>query len=240
MKTFSHYLIEQAATDISHWKETQHSQMGSNPGGIHHDSEGNKHYVKFPSDPNQARTEVATNKIFHHMGIKVPPATLINKGGRIGVSTPWQELHDIHPSEFKNTSKEDAGEVGKMYHASVLTKNWDVVGLNPYNIMRDKNRKLVSIDHGAGFEHRARGKIKGYDSGVGEIQSLRNPQEPSGQVFNHVFKQHPTVEKESLETVRNINPEHIHKILKDTGHDNHRELADTFEKRRQGLLKHYG
>ena len=241
MKTFSRYLTESAAEDISHWKSIPNSQLGSNPGGIHHDSEGNKHYIKFYHNHEQAKAEFVTNRIYDHMGINVPKATLVKHGNKIGISTPWNsELKQVHPHELNNVSHNTAHEIAKLHHAAVLTKNWDIVGNNPYNIQKDSKGNLHSIDQGGALNFRAMGGHKDYGSDIGEVHSLRNSGGPSGQVFSSVFKAHPTVEKEALESsVKHIDPNHIHQIFKDSGIQNHQEMANTFENRRKALIAHY-
>jgi hypothetical protein len=241
MKSFSHYLIESVSNDISHWKSEPYSQLGSNPGGIHYDENNNKHYVKFYRNPEQARAEYATNRIYDHMGINVPKASLVKKGSTVGISTPWNsELDQVHPHELRNTSPETAHHIAKMYHAAVLTKNWDIIGNHPYNIQKDHQGNIHNIDQGGSLHFRAMGGHKDYDAGVGEIHSLRDPGNSSGQVFNKVFSQHPGAEKQSLESsVKTIDPNHIHGIFKEAGFANHKEMADIFEKRRQALINHY-
>ena len=62
--TFKHFINEEDLTPVSG------TQYGSNPGGVHVDNKGNKHYVKYYKDGEQAKTEALTGKIYNHMGIK--------------------------------------------------------------------------------------------------------------------------------------------------------------------------
>lgn len=132
------------------------TQKGSNPGGLHVDEHGEKHYVKHYENPDQAKVEALTGKIYHHMGIKTVKPEL---HGHSSIKTKWNEdVHQIPPHHFENLSKKQAHQIGKIYHGAILTKNWDVVGLEHDNIVHNKKTKdLHAIDHGGAFHFRARG-----------------------------------------------------------------------------------
>jgi hypothetical protein len=217
------------------------TQMGSNEGGIYtNTATGKKHYIKFYKNGDQAKTEALTGHIYNHLGINTvnPKHEVIN--GKHAVVSEWNpHIKTMRPKDFENTTPEQAHHIGRMYHAAVLTKNWDIVGLEHDNIMKHDNGNLHAIDHGGSFHFRARGGPKEYGSDIAEHSSLRNNNEASGHVFSSVFKQHPEAEKKGLDKVKAMDDSHIHKLFKNSGLSNWQELHQNFMKRKEKLLDTY-
>lgn len=217
-------------------------QLGSNPGGVYQDkTTGTKHYVKFYSNPEQGKAEVLASKIYKHMGIKTLEPEIKTVNGKEAVVTKWSDdLKTIPPSKYEKLPAENYQQLAKMYHAAVLTKNWDIVGLEHDNIMQHKTTgELHAVDHGGAFHFRAQGSPKEFGPDVKELKTLRNPDLPSGEVFNHTFKQHPDYEKESAYNVAAIDDEHVKKLFANSGLKNWKELHKNFNKRKTNLLKEY-
>lgn len=233
MFSFKHFLLESNLTPVPG------TQYGSNPGGVHTDSKGKKFYIKHYHNPEQAKSEVLAGKIYHHMGIHTLSPELHHDGS--SVKTAWNEhVSTQKPKAYENVSKEHAHQLGKMYHGAVLTKNWDIAGLEHDNIVHDKKTgHLHAIDHGGAFHFRAMGGHKDYSSDNTEKKSLRNGDNASGHVFNHAFKQHPDAEHKSLESVKNMDMNHVHHLFKHSGLKNWKDLHSTFVKRRDLHLKSY-
>lgn len=215
------------------------TQYGSNPGGIHVDSAGQKHYIKQYSNPDQAKVEALSGKLYGMMGVKTANPEYAGSGR---VTTPWNEnLKRMEPRDFERLNPTQQHQIGRMYHAATLTKNWDIVGLEHDNIMHNTaTGDLHAIDHGGAFHFRARGGPKDFGSDIGEHKTLRNNDGASGHVFSTVFKQNPNVERESLEGVRQLHPDRVHQAFRDSGLKNWQDLHQNFEARRQKLLGHYG
>jgi len=231
MKSFRMFLEE--------LKPVSGTQYGSNPGGVHQDSKtGDKFYVKHYANPDQAKTEALTGKIYNHMGIHTVNPEMHEKSG---IKTKWNsDVRQMKPKEFENLNHHQANQIGKMYHAATLTKNWDIVGLEHDNIVHnDKTGNLHAIDHGGSFHFRARGGGKEYGPDIAEKNSLRNNNEASGHVFSTVFKHHPEAEKHGLEAVKNIDDKHIHHLFSTSGLDNWKELHHNFNKRKEALIASY-
>lgn len=218
------------------------TQYGSNPGGVHIDNDGNKFYVKHYRDADQAKVEALTGKIYQHMGIHTVNPDFRHVNGNPSVVTPWNDhLTQMRPREFENVSPRQAHQLGTMYHAAVLTKNWDIVGLEHDNIVKHRGtHDFHAVDHGGSFHFRARGSAKDYGPDIAEHESLRNPDNPSGHVFNHVFKTYPEVEKQSLENVRNMDDDHVEHLFRTSGLHNWQELHSNFMQRKTALLQKYG
>lgn len=211
------------------------TQKGSNPGGLHVDQHGQKYYVKHYKNPEQAKVEALTGKIYHHMGIHTVKPEM---HGESGIKTKWNEHLENH--SLHDVSKKHAHQLGKMYHAAILTKNWDIVGLERDNVVHNKKTgNLHAIDHGGAMHFRAQGGHKDYDHDISEKHSLRDNQHPAGQVFNHAFNKHPEAEHHGLEAVKNIDDDHIHHLFKKSGLKNWEEHHKNFKARKDALLKSY-
>lgn len=228
---------------VEELKPEHGTQMGSNEGGIHHDTvTGKKHYVKYYKNGDQAKTEALAGKIYNHMGIKTlnPEHHVLN--GKHAISTEWNpHVKTMHPHEYDNLSHSQAHDIGKMYHAATLTKNWDIVGLEHDNIVKHQHTgELHAIDHGGAFHFRAMGGHKDYTPDVAEHHSLRHNNNASGHVFSSAFKQHPDVEHKSLSAVKNIDDNHVHGLFKNSGLHNWEDLHKNFVARKQNLLAKYG
>lgn len=231
MKSFRAFVSEELIKQPS-------SQLGSNPGGIHTDSEtGQKLYIKHYHNADQAKVEALTSKIYNHMGIK----TLNPEADGRKVSTEWNpHVKAKGPSFYNKPSEKHAKQLGKLYHAAILTKNWDAVGLEHDNIVHNKSTDdLHAIDHGGAFHFRAQGGHKDYTSDINEKQSLRDPKLPAGQVFNAAFKHHPHAEEHGLNAVKAMDPSKIRGFFRHSGLDNWKDLHKTFEERRKNLINSY-
>lgn len=232
MKSFLTFIEEEL-------KPVPGTQYGSNEGGIHINSEtGEKHYVKRYKNPDQAKVEALTGHIYEHMGIKTAKPELHDGHS---ISSKWNEnLEGMKPKQFENLNTKQANQIGKMYHGAILTKNWDIAGLEHDNIMHNKKTKdLHAIDHGGALNFRAQGSHKDFGPDIAEKKSLLNPDNASGHIFNHTFKHHPGAEQHGLEAVKNIDDKHIHHLFKNSGLSNWEELHKNFKARKQALLDSY-
>lgn len=234
----------ESALDISSWKSKPGSQLGSNAGGIHLDETGQKHYVKFPRDPEQARQEAASSKIHALLGVNTLGSKLVQRGGKLGVATKWNDdLETKSPRDFENLTADQAAHVARIHHAGVITKNWDTVGLEHDNIMFHKKTGVPhAVDQGGSLNYRAQGGHKDFGNDIGEVKSYRdnniNPQ--AAHVFKHAFSAHPGVEKNELVHAKKLTYDDAHSAFAEVGVKNAKELAKTVINRRDKLLQHYG
>lgn len=163
-------------------------KLGSNEGGLY-DFGGKQYYVKFYKNVEQAKSEVLAAQVINGLGVKTLQPQLGKIGGRTAVITPWQSVQHIawQNGAVQNLTKEQRVQLAQMYYAAVLTKNWDVLGLDYSNIgMLDGN--LVQLDTGGSFKFRAQGGAKEYGPDIAERDSLMNPTIPSGKVFSELKK----------------------------------------------------
>lgn len=227
------YLIEEL-------KKIGH-QMGSNSGGQFQDEQGNKFYKKHYRDGDQAKVEALTGKIYHHMGIETVHPEHSVENGKHTITTKWNDdIRPSKPSDYSKLSKKHADQIALLHHGAVLTKNWDIVGLDHDNVMRHKKTgDFSAIDHGGAFHYRAQGGHKDYGPDIAELKSLKEPGRASGHVFGEVDKQHPTAYHDTIHNVRNMDDDHIHGLFKNSGLSNWKELHKNFTERKNKLLAHY-
>jgi hypothetical protein len=217
------------------------TQLGTNEGGIHTDSTGKRYYVKHYSNSDQAKVEVLAGKIYHHMGIHTVQPEYREIDGKPSVVSRYDDdLKKMHPSHFEKLTPEQASQVGRMYHAAVLTKNWDIVGLEHGNIVQHaRTGNLHALDTGGSFHFRAQGKQKGYGPDIDEHQSLLSKNQQASHVFNHVFSHHPHAEREGLSAVKSLDDKAIENEFRSSGLRNWKELHQNFSARKKSLLAKY-
>lgn len=225
MKSFSHFILEVL-------EKVSGTQYGSNEGGVHVDSDtGKRFYIKTYRNPEQAKAEALTGKLYQAMGIKTLNPEL-HEGNKI--KTEWNDhLQSMRPNEFKNLKGSQADDLAKMFHGAILTKNWDIVGLSHDNIMKHSDGSLYSVDQGGSMHFRAQGGPKEYGPDIGERESLVNNNGASGDVFSHLHQNHPDAIKRSLSSLRNLDMDHVHHLFKTSGlnnwEDHHRNFVARFK-----------
>lgn len=217
-------------------------QLGSNEGGVYADDEtGKKFYVKHYRNADQAKVEDLTSKIYEHMGINTLRPTYSEMNGKPTIATEWNEkLRLKDPSEFNHLNDVEAHQLAKMYHAAILTKNWDIIGMEHDNVMQHENGDMYAVDHGGAFHFRAQGAPKEYGPDINEHASLRSNPGASGRVFSSLFQKHPQAEHRALEAVKGINDDYVETAFRNSGLDNWKELHHNFKQRKENLLRHYG
>lgn len=214
------------------------TQYGSNEGGLYTSPSGSKHYVKFYENPDQAKVEALTGKLYDHMGINTVNPELKSVNGREAITTPWNDkLGQMKPHEFDKLTPEQAHQLGKMFHAAVLSKNWDILGLEHDNVIKNKETgDLHAIDHGGAFHFRARGGPKHYGPDIDEHDSLMNNDQPSGKVFRSLDKQYPdAIHNAAREVLPKLDDEKVEHIFRNSGLTNWPDLYNNFNERKNKL-----
>lgn len=214
------------------------TQYGSNEGGVYKDSSNNRFYVKHYKNPDQAKVEALTGKIYNHMGVKTLNPDYKEINGKPSIVTPWNDkLKGMNPSEFESVDRDQANQLGRMHAAATLTKNWDIVGLEHDNIMQHEDGSMYAVDHGGAFHFRAQGGPKEYGPDVSERESLVNNDGASGHVFSHIFDNHPSSKTAGVEAVKNIDDEHVEGLFRNSGLSNWKELHQNFKQRKENFLQ---
>lgn len=234
----NHQAAVSHAEDISHYKALPNTRYGTNPAAVHEAPNGEKHYVKFYNNPEQAHAEVTASHLMEKMGAQTLKPRLVQHNGRIGVATKWRtDLKPIHPSELSNPSEGMKHELAKHYVAGVVTKNWDTVGMEYDNLMKTPDHKLVSVDQGGALHFRAQGGPKPYSKDIAETKTYhdKNLNHAAAHAFSSLGKEHI---KRAYNEMSSHTHEDVHNIFKNSGLPNHKEMADTFNARHALLGKH--
>jgi hypothetical protein len=238
---FKQFLTEKlhhdAAEDFSHHEKIS-QRLGSNPGGIFKNPKtGEKHYIKFYNNADQAKSEVAASHVYHHLGVDTLHPKLVKHGDKLGVATKWSdEVSRVSPNYHK-WSEKNKDQLAKHFVAGVATKNWDAIGLEHDNILKHKNGKLINGDLGGSFKFRAQGGHKDFGHDIAEHKSLRNPEYPAGQAFGHHVLSHEHIKK-AVHGVH-VDEDHIKKIFKESGLPDHEEHAHAVIARLHKMKEHY-
>lgn len=171
-------------------EDTGSGPLGSNPGSWHVDrSTGDRWYVKFYRDPDQARCEYVANRLYRELGIPVPELRLALKGDRLATAShELKRIRNVPPDVLMNHR-----DVQKGFAADAWLANWDVVGLNYDNIVVSADR-AYRMDQGGSLLFRARGAPKGSLFRAKEVPELNTLKDPSinpqaAAVFRNVPKE---------------------------------------------------
>jgi hypothetical protein len=218
--------------------EKSSQRLGSNEGGIFTNKKtGDRAYIKFPANPEQAKVEVATDKLYQKMGIHTLGAELHKTGDRLGVRTKWRDdVKTMGNPLHQNFSEDHSHQLATMLHAGAVTANRDVVGLEFDNILHD-GKHYISADQGGSMHFRAMGGDKPFDHEVGEVESFKNPRYTTGMLHHAITKTYPNVMRDTAASLKKLSDTHIDSVFKEVGLD--QKHADTVKARRDVLLKHY-
>lgn len=235
------------------WTYHEHSQLGSNPGGLFESQKGEKVYFKTYTNHKQIAAEYAAAKIHELMGVKTLPISICRitnaafieehdgvHPGNLGIVSEWNPNLQVLSHRFYEINEEDANHLGKSYLAAILCENWDIIGLAVDNQLRDTaTNELISVDHGGSFHFRAMGGSKDFAHGdVATKQSLRQ-RGAAAEVFNFVFEKFPTAETSGLQHLMKLKHTDVQKIFEDAGYQNAAEMANIVMSRAAILLEHY-
>lgn len=227
------------AEDISDYKAVPGTQYGTNPGGVHTAPNGEKHYVKFYHNPEQAHAEVATARVYEKMGAGTLNPRLVTHNGKIGVASKWRDdLQDIPHHDYHNPSEGMKHELAKHFVAGAVTKNWDTVGLEFDNLKKTPEGKVVSVDQGGSLHFRAQGGPKNFTPDADEYHSYRDAglNHASAHAFKTVTNDH--LHKAFHEMKASHTDEDIHHIFKNSGLPNASHFSETLISRREALGHH--
>ncbi len=219
-------------------------QKGSNLGGVYKDSDDkSEYYIKHPVNPNQAKTEVLSAKLHGLMGINTLNPKLVNvNGDKPSVSSKFNHnLEPITSKHLPHLTDDHHIQLGKIYAAGVLTKNWDALGSGidsgEGNVSLDKKHgHLVSTDQGGSFNFRAQGGHKEYGTDIGEKDSLRDPSMSEGAKFINAAMSNPHVVKHVHNTLKNLDLDAVHHTFRTSGLDNWEDLHKNFLERHKKML----
>ena len=154
---------------IETW-ERESGPLGSNPGGLHTDAEGNKYYVKAYSGVNghdRTKNEKLTSELYKLAGVPVADIGLTQWKGHTAIASR------IEPREYPHIK-----DLQEHFPAAAWLSNYDVAGTHHNNIIVDYNNHAHRIDNGGGLRYRAKRDLKehhGYFMGCKTPNSTNRP-----------------------------------------------------------------
>ncbi len=219
------------------WDLTKVSgQLGSNEGGWYEKPNGERFYVKFYENPSQGQAEFVANAVYAKLGIKAVRSEIIQLDGREAIASP--AVPEATPASGEAPGGSE--DVQKGFVADAFLANWDVVGLVYDNIVQGEDG-FYRIDNGGSLIFRAQGGDKAYSpDSIPELQSMRVPGRPTGEVFAGITEDE--IGKQARELVSKLSPEDIRAIVDESGlegEDRDRILTGLLG-RREYLAKTYG
>lgn len=226
-------------TNPDSWKQVG-SRLGSNEGGTFEAPGGKRWYVKFYGDPDQARGEVVAARVYRELGVETLEPQLVTMRGRTGVATAWREGLQRLTAEQLLEHRED---LAKIYQASVVTKNWDVVGLDLDNIVLSPSGRLAVVDTGGAFRFRAQGLAKTFGPDIDEVRTLRDAavNREGGRVFGELFRRDVWLEAQGAQPVLGLKKSGVEAMFREAGfgEGDVKELTGSLWARRQALIDRY-
>lgn len=188
------------------------NQLGSNEGGWYENpSTGERMYIKFYENPDQAKVEFVANAVYAKLGIKAVHSELLQIDGRDAISSA--EIPD--PQASSRSELHDSDEVKAGFVADAYLANWDVVGLCYDNIVSGEDG-MYRVDNGGAIIFRAQGGAKEFPpDDIPELKSMLNPNFPAGKVFDGITESDMAAQAKIL--VERLSEADIKQIIEDSG-----------------------
>ena len=214
------------------------SQLGSNEGGWYEKKDtGEKYYIKFYDNPDQARVEFIANSIYKRLGINAVKSELLEIGNKLAVvSKEVLGAEGVSKKVLQHSSDVRNGFVADAYLA-----NWDVVGLSYDNIVRGIDGNMYRVDNGGSLIFRAQGATKDFlPNNIPELDNMLNEYFTSGQVFCGLTEDE--LKHQAQKLIEDLNEKDIKIILDESGLSG--EIAENIYRsllgRRQYLIERFG
>lgn len=173
--------------------------LGSNPGGVYEDAQGQRYYVKTLESAAQARNERLAAALYRLAG--APTLHYVPTVAPTEVATTWQAL------DKRRAAHLDVAERRQAQHwlgVHAWTANWDAAGFDGDN-QGVAGDTVLTLDVGGALEFRAQGDRKGpaFGTEVGELDALRtDPDNPHAvRLFGDIG---PAALREAIEVVTRL------------------------------------
>jgi len=240
-------LVDEASVPLGQrLKSIPGTQGGSNAGGQYVDLvSGEKYYVKFYKNAEQAYSEVAANNLLRELGIGAPESLtldLVGPSGGVqkGLATKWVDWASPVNLENRSFLLENAEQIAKQHIGAALVENWDVVGLEYDNLVMTPGGKIMVIDSGGSFAFRAQGGAKKFGPSPDAFRSLLDPQmnHAASTVFGPVFDSYTSKNTGALvKMLRGLDDAAISRVVKSSGLSGAEGIARNVMARRDALIR---
>ena len=217
--------------DISTMQRVR-GQIGSNPGGIYLNTDGQKFYVKTLESPMHARNEWLAAKLYQLAG--APTLTYVPCADPCQIATKWINLDKKFITHFSVSERKQAQQ---WFAVHAWTANWDAAGFDGDN-QGVADGTVLTLDVGGALCYKALGDPKGlaFGTDVTELTILRtdknNPY--ALQLFSCIDSE---TLRQSIQIVTNIPDKNIHDTIIENGGS--QKLADKMIARKNYMIQHY-
>ncbi|HEY6022013.1 MAG TPA: hypothetical protein VIY48_19750, partial [Candidatus Paceibacterota bacterium] len=229
------------------WQPEYNSQLGSNPGAVYHDPEGQKWYIKTPQTLDHAKNEKLAAELYKLAGVPVANVHLTGIGGKAAVASPMIEgttLNKHLPWDYEKIENLQSG-----FPADAWLANYDSVGTGKDNIIVS-NGKAYRIDMGGALRYRAQGKPKtDFGPKVNEFESMTIPGHgglsnyDAADVFGGMSAEAQAAAKQTAQRIANVSDQQISNLVLKYGPGAPEERIKLFKNlvsRRDQVAEHYG
>lgn len=159
---------------------------GSTGAKLFQDAAGKRWVVKGGASQSHAESEGKANQLYRKLGVRAPRSKMIS-GKLVTEFVTGTQLSQL-TGEKRSVA---FAKLRESFVVDALLGNWDVTGAALDNIVVDDKGQPWRIDNGGALEYRAQGGLKGakWNEHVSEIDTMRAPGFPAGQVFAGITTQ---------------------------------------------------
>lgn len=190
------------------------NNLGSSEGGVYGKGTS-RYYVKFPNASGQNLAEQIADAVYEALGADTlnHRATVI--GDREASVSLWNPNLEILGYEgWFGLAEWQAVQAARIALASILTKNWDMVGLEYDNVAKDTSGHLHIVDTGGSFQFRAQGEPKEFDgSAEVELQRMFDPNCEAGAVLSPLLVTRPWAFVQAARTLAEVTTAEFEKLV---------------------------
>jgi uncharacterized protein len=208
-------------------------QMGSNPGGVFENAQGERFYVKQGQSPEHVANELAAADLYRLAGARTLEYQPVEGGQH--VATRMAKLDKNRATQF-SPAEVKAARRDFVTHAWLA--NWDAVGTGSDNL-GTIDGEPTALDLGGALAFRAQGAPKGAAFGdqVTELETMRDPKmsPDAAKVFGGMNEDELY---DSAQRVTSIPDEDVRRVI--AGRGLPIKIAETLVKRKHAIAQKFG
>jgi len=151
---------------------------GTRGGRWYTDENGTNWFGKsYRGSSDRVEVEHLANRIYREFGVSAPETEVVEQAGKRTMMS--REL----PGKTSSPQALATANAGDGFVVDAWLANWDAVGTGYDNMLLDADGVVHRIDNGGSLIYRAQGGRKDFAAPVRELETMRNPSQPSGEVF---------------------------------------------------------
>lgn len=208
-------------------------QMGSNPGGVFENAQGERFYVKQGQSKEHVANELAAADLYRLAGARTLEYQPVEGGEHI--ASRMAKLDKNRATQF---SPAEVKKARRDFVTHAWLANWDAVGTGSDNLGTIEGEP-TALDLGGALAFRAQGAPKGAAFGdkVTELETMRDPKTSpdAAKVFGGMS---PDELKESAQRVTSIPDEDVRRVI--AGRGLPLKVAEILVKRKHDVASRFG